>query len=60
MMRRFVPARVDIFRGYARCLGRDFTTVSNALKMLMVHASGDRSALAGHADEAADVCSAVA
>src|SRR5258706_2580151 len=47
MMRRFRASRLGIFRGYARCLGRDFTRVSNALKMLMIHAPVDRSALAG-------------
>ncbi len=47
MGRRFRANRVAIFRGYAHCLGRDFTRVSNALKVLMVHASVDRSALAG-------------
>jgi hypothetical protein len=47
MMRRFHAARLGIFRGYARGLGRDFTKVSNALKMLMIHAPVDRSALAG-------------
>jgi len=47
MMRRFRSRRLGIFRGYARCLGRDFTRVSNALKMLMIHAPVDRSELAG-------------
>lgn len=47
MGRRFRANRIAIFRGYVRCLGRDFTRVSGALKMLMVHASVDRSALAG-------------
>jgi hypothetical protein len=47
MTRRLRANRVGIFRGYARCLGRDFTRVSNALKMLMVHAPVDRSALVG-------------
>ncbi len=47
MVRRFRANRVSIFRGYARCLGHDFTRVSNALKMFMVQASVDRSALAG-------------
>jgi len=47
MMRRFRTGRLGIFRGYARCLGRDFTRVSDALKMLMIHAPVDRSALAG-------------
>ena len=47
IMRRFRASRLGIFRGYARCLGRDFTRVSNALKMLMIHAPVDRSALAG-------------
>jgi hypothetical protein len=47
MMRRFRANRIAIFRGYARCLGRDFARVSSALKTLMVHASADRSALAG-------------
>jgi hypothetical protein len=47
MGRRFRATRIAIFRGYARCLGRDFARVSGALKMLMVHASVDRSALAG-------------
>jgi hypothetical protein len=47
MMRRFRTSRVGIFRGYVRCLGRDFTRVATALKMLMIHAPVDRSALAG-------------
>ncbi len=47
MGRRFRANRIAIFRGYAHCLGRDFARVSSALKMLMVHASVDRSALAG-------------
>jgi len=47
MMRRFRTSRLGIFRGYANCLGRDFTRVSNALKMLMIHAPVDRSALVG-------------
>jgi hypothetical protein len=47
MGRRFRAKRIAVFRGYARCLGRDFARVSNALKMLMVHAPVDRSALAG-------------
>ena len=47
MGRRFRANRIAIFRGYARGLGRDFGRVSNALKVLMVHASADRSALAG-------------
>jgi len=47
MMRRFRASRLGIFRGYARCMGRDFSRVSNALKMLMIHAPVDRSALAG-------------
>jgi len=47
MERRFRANRVAIFRGYARCLSRDFARVAGALKVLMVHASVDRSALAG-------------
>ena len=47
MMRRFRASRLGIFRGYARCLGRDFTRVTRALQILMIHASADRSALAG-------------
>lgn len=47
MGRRFRTTRIAIFRSYARCLGRDFARVSNTLKILMVHASVDRSALAG-------------
>jgi hypothetical protein len=47
MVRRFRANRIGIFRGYSRCLGRDFARVSNALKMLMIHAPVDRSALAG-------------
>ena len=46
MARQFRATRVEIFRGYARCLSRDFRRVSNALKMLMVYAPADRSALA--------------
>jgi len=47
MARRLRAKRVELFRGYARCLGRDFTRVSNALKLLMVHATVDKSELAG-------------
>jgi hypothetical protein len=47
MARRLRAQRVEILRGYARSMGRDFTRVSNALKLVMVHASVDRSALAG-------------
>jgi hypothetical protein len=47
MARRLRANRISIFRGYSRCLARDFSRVSNALKMLMVHAPVDRSALAG-------------
>ncbi len=46
MARRFRANRISIFRGYARGLGRDFGKVANALKLIMVHASVDRSALA--------------
>lgn len=45
--RRFRANRIAIFRSYARCLGKDFVRVSGALKILMIHASVDRSALAG-------------
>jgi hypothetical protein len=47
MARRFRAGRVVLFRGYARCLGRDFNKVAGALKMIMVHAPVDRSSLAG-------------
>ncbi len=47
MGRRFRANRIAVFRGYTRCLGRDFARVSDALKVFMVHASVDRSALAG-------------
>jgi hypothetical protein len=47
IVRRLRASRVEIFRGYMRCLGRDFSRVSSALKVLMVHGSVDRSALAG-------------
>jgi hypothetical protein len=47
MGRRFRANRIAVFRGYARCLGKDFSRVSSALKALMIHASVDRSALAG-------------
>ena len=47
ILRRLRANRIEIFRGYVRCLGRDFTRVSSALKLLMVHGSVDRSALAG-------------
>ena len=47
MARKVRANRIQIFRGYARCLGRDFARVSSALKMLMVHARADRSSLAG-------------
>ncbi len=45
--RRFRATRIQIFRGYARCLARDFARVTRALKVVMVHAQTDRSALAG-------------
>lgn len=47
MGRRLRANRITIFRGYVRCLGKDFARVSGALKAFMVHASVDRSALAG-------------
>jgi len=47
MLRQFRAGRVNIFRGYARCLRHDFGRVSTALKLLMVHAPTDRSSLAG-------------
>lgn len=47
IVRRLRAGRIEIFRGYVRCLGRDFSRVSGALKLLMVHGSMDRSALAG-------------
>jgi hypothetical protein len=47
IMRRLRANRIEVFRGYARCLGRDFSRVSSALKLVMVHGSVDRSALAG-------------
>lgn len=47
MVRRLRASRIVLFRGYARCLGRDFHKVAGALKMLMVHAPVDRSSLAG-------------
>lgn len=47
MARKVRANRILVFRGYARCLGRDFARVSSALKMLMVHAPADRSSLAG-------------
>jgi len=45
--RRFRANRIALFRGYLHSLGRDFARVSTALKVLMVHAPVDRSALAG-------------
>lgn len=47
MGRRFRANRIAAFRGYAHCLGKDFSRVSTALKAVMIHASTDRSALAG-------------
>lgn len=47
MARRLRANRVAIFRGYVRCLSRDFSRVSCALRVLMVHAQMDRSSLAG-------------
>lgn len=47
LARRLRAKRVEIFRAYVRCLGRDFARVSSALRLLMVHAPVDRSALAG-------------
>ena len=47
IVRRLRDQRIAIFRGYLRCLARDFSRASNALKFLMVHSQVDRSALAG-------------
>jgi hypothetical protein len=47
MARRFRSNRVDLFRGYAHSLARDFARVAGALKMVMVHAPVDSSSLAG-------------
>jgi hypothetical protein len=47
IVRRLRGQRVDIFRGYVRCLARDFSRVSSALKLVMVHSSVDCSALEG-------------
>ncbi len=47
IVRRLRARRVEIFRCYMRCLGRDFSRVSSALKLVMVHGSVDRSALTG-------------
>jgi hypothetical protein len=47
LARRLRASRIAIFRGYARCLARDFSRVSCALRVLMVHAQVDRSPLAG-------------
>jgi len=47
MARRVRSNRIDTFRGYARCLARDYSRVSAAVRVLMVHAPVDRSALAG-------------
>jgi hypothetical protein len=46
IMRRLRGKRIEIFRGYVRCLSRDFSRVSSALKLVMVESSVDRSALA--------------
>lgn len=45
MARRVRSNRVNMFRGYARCLARDYSRVSAAVRILMVHAPVDRSAL---------------
>jgi hypothetical protein len=45
--RRLRGKRIEIFRGYVRCLARDFSRVSSALKLVMVQSSMDRSDLAG-------------
>jgi hypothetical protein len=47
MARRVRSNRINMFRGYARCLARDYSRVSAAVRILMVHAPVDRSALAG-------------
>lgn len=47
IVRRLRGKRIEIFRGYVRCLARDFSRVSSALKLVMVESSVDRSALAG-------------
>lgn len=45
--RRLRARRIQIFRGFVGCLGRDFSRVSSALKLVMVQGSVDCSALAG-------------
>jgi len=45
MARRVRSNRVNMFRGYARCLARDYSRVSAAVRILMIHAPVDRSAL---------------
>jgi hypothetical protein len=44
--RRLRTERRQIFRGYLRCLSRDFHSISAACRMLMVHSAEDRAELA--------------
>jgi len=46
MIRRLRAERRQIFRGYLRCLQRDFMRVSDALRMLMLTSHEDRPDLA--------------
>ena len=43
---RFRQERTNIFRGYTRCMRKDFGRVLSAIKVLMVHSQVDRPDLA--------------
>ncbi len=46
LVRRLRVERTNIFRGYTRCMRKDFGRILNAIKVIMVHSNVDRPDLA--------------
>ncbi len=46
MLRRFRARRIQVFRGYLRCLSADYTRVCGAIKVVIVQSAQDRADLA--------------
>lgn len=46
MLRRFRTGRIQVFRGYLRCLSADYTRVCTAIKLVLVQSAQDRPDLA--------------
>jgi hypothetical protein len=46
LVRRLRVERTSIFRGYTRCMRKDFGRILNAIKIIMVHSNVDRPDLA--------------